>query len=257
MDQLVRPMAKVRVLMLLLRGNRQGDGAGRRLNMEKRSTNPTSARQTRRNLFAAASIVVAALCTRGARAHAHNHGQGQGHGHDHHRSGGGGAHCFLRGTLIRTPRGEREISALAIGDLVVTYSGQEKPIKWIGRRSLRRDNGQRWSADLAPIKVVRSALADGVPHRDLYLSPWHAIYVDGLLVTVASLVNGFNIVRRDTSDLQTLDYFHIELAQYDMVFAEGAPSDTLSSIADSKLFDNWSERTTHVLYANLLSERRR
>jgi hypothetical protein len=157
--------------------------------------------------------------------------------------------------LIRTPRGEREISTLAIGDLVVTYSGQEKPIKWIGRRSLHRDNGQRWSAGLAPIKVVRSALADGVPHRDLYLSPWHAIYVDGLLVTVASLVNGFNIVRCDTSDLQTLDYFHIELAQYDMVFAEGAPSETLSSISDYKLFDNWSERATLEIDAGAVSER--
>ena len=138
---------------------------------------------------------------------------------------------------------------------MVTYSGQEKPIKWIGRRSLRRDNGQRWSADFAPIKVVRSALADGVPHRDLYLSPWHAIYVDGLLVTVASLVNGFNIVRCDTSDLQTLDYFHIELAQYDMVFAEGAPSETLSSISDYKLFDNWSERATLEIDASPVSER--
>jgi hypothetical protein len=76
-------------------------------------------------------------------------------------------------------------------------------------------------------KVARSALADGVPYKDLYLSPWHAVYVDGLLVTVGSLVNGMNIVRCDTSDLQTIDYFHIELAQYDIIFAQGAPSHRL------------------------------
>jgi hypothetical protein len=49
--------------------------------------------------------------------------------------------------LIRTPSAERENSTLAIGDLVITYSGQERPIKWIGRRSFHRDAGKPWSAD--------------------------------------------------------------------------------------------------------------
>jgi hypothetical protein len=156
--------------------------------------------------------------------------------------------------LIRTPTGEREISTLAIGELVVTYSGQEKPIKWIGRRSLRRDDGQRWGVDVAPIKVARAAFADGVPHRDLYLSPWHAVYVDGLLVTIGSLVNAFNIVRCDANDLQTLDYFHIELAQHDIVFAEGAPSETLSASSGYKLFDNWGERTVLEIDASPVAQ---
>ena len=94
--------------------------------------------QTRRNLLAAASVLVTALWSRGVRARG---GQG----------GQGGAHCFLRGTMIRTPSGEQEISTLQSGDLVVTHSGQAKPIRWIGRRSLRRDNRQQWSANLAPI----------------------------------------------------------------------------------------------------------
>src|SRR5215831_465146 len=208
----------------------QGEQAGRRLQMEKETANPTTSAQTRRNLFAAASIVVAALWARGARAH------------DHHSRGGEGS-CFLRGTLIRTPSGEREISTLAIGDLVVTHSGQEKPINWIGRRSLRRAAGKVWRADVLPIKVARSALTEGVPHRDLYLSSQHALYLDGLLVTVGSLVNGSTIVRCDADELQNLDYFHLELAEHDVVFAEGAPSETLlSASGEYNLFDNLSER---------------
>jgi hypothetical protein len=188
--------------------------------------------QTRRNLFGAASIVVAALWARGARARGHH-------------SGGGEGSCFLRGTLIRTPSGEQEISTLAIGDLVVTHSGQEKTINWIGRRSLRRAAGKVWRADVVPIKVVRSALTEGVPHRDLYLSSQHALYLDGLLVTVGSLVNGSTIVRCDADELQNLDYFHLELAEHDVVFAEGAPSETLFSVSgEYKLFDNLSERTS-------------
>jgi Hint domain-containing protein len=215
--------------------------AGRRPYMEKNTTFA----QTRRNLFAAASIVLAALWARGARAHEHEHGHGHGHGHGDGHNGWGGGHCCLRGTLIRTPSGEQEISTLAIGDLVVTHSGQEKPIKWIGRRNLRRAPGKVWSADVLPIKIVRSALAEGVPHRDLYLSSQHALYFDGLLVTVGSLVNGSTIVRCDADEQENLDYFHLELAEHDIVFAEGAPSETLfSATGEYKLFDNLSERAS-------------
>jgi hypothetical protein len=207
--------------------------------MEQRATKRTSS-QTRRNLLAAASIVVEALWSRGVPAAKGGHGhQSGGHEAQSFRRG-----TFLRGTLIRTPSGEREISALAIGDLVVTHSGQEKPIKWIGRRSFHRDAGKPWSASVAPIKVARSALAEGVPQRDLYLSPPHALYLDGLLVTIGSLVNGFSIVRCDPNQLQSLEYFNVELAEHEVVFAEGAPSDTLFPSGEHKQFDNWSERAS-------------
>jgi hypothetical protein len=42
-------------------------------------------------------------------------------------------------------------------------------------------------ADVLPIKIVRSAVSEGVHHRDLYLSSQHALYLDGLFVTVGSL----------------------------------------------------------------------
>ena len=146
--------------------------------------------------------------------------------------------------MIRTPTGEQEISTLQIGELVVAHSGQEKPIKWIGRRRFHRDAGKPWSADAGPIKVVRSALTDGVPHRDLYLSPRHALYLDGLLITIGSLVNGRTIVRCDADQQQCLEYLNLELAEHNVVFADGAPSDTLFPSADHKQFDNWSERTS-------------
>ena len=206
------------------------------LDMERRATKRTSAQRARRNLLAIASIVVTALRSRAARV-----AKG-----DYRHSGAQSflRGTFLRGTLIRTPSGEREISTLAIGDLVITYSGQERPITWIGRRSFRRDASKPWSADVAPIKVARSALTEGVPQRDLYLSPRHALYLDGLLVTIGSILNACTIVRCDADELQSLEYFNLELEEHEVVFAEGAPSDALLPSGDHKQFDNWSERVS-------------
>lgn len=194
---------------------------------------------SRRNLFAAGAVVLAALAptrpaqARNGRRHHHGHGHGHGHGHT-----GGGANCYLRGTLIRTPEGEREVNDLRIGDLVVTPSGS-KPIRWIGRRRLTRSPTQSWSHDVVPIKVAASALGPGAPHCDLFLSPGHALYLDGLLIQVGALVNGQTIVRH--GDPEVIDYFQIELLDHDIVYANGVAAETFFAKCDRTLFDNLSE----------------
>ena len=35
-----------------------------------------------------------------------------------------------------------------------------------------------------PVRIARSALAPGVPQADLYVTGWHALFVDGLLMPV-------------------------------------------------------------------------
>jgi hypothetical protein len=191
---------------------------------------------TRRNLVAATTIVVAAFASRVAHAHEHEHH----HGHGGHGYGGGGVgHCYLRGTAIRTPYGDREISELQIGDPVITHSGQPKPIKWIGRRRLERDDGN-WSVEMAPVKFLPSALHDDIPRRELFLSRWHAIYVDGQLIPSGALINGRTIVVPRTLP-KVLEYYHIELFEPDVIFAEGAPTETFLPFQNRRAFDNRQE----------------
>src|SRR5271156_4031085 len=59
--------------------------------------------------------------------------------HDEHDDddGEGHHHCFLRGTYILTPGGEKPIEELAVGQHVETTNGP-LPIKWIGRRIFKR-----------------------------------------------------------------------------------------------------------------------
>ena len=186
---------------------------------------------TRRNLVAATTVVVAALTSRAAHA-------GQ-YDHDADRGFGGHGHCYLRGTAIRTPRGEREISELQIGDPVITHSGQPKPIKWIGRRRLQRNDGD-WPAEVMPVKLLPSALDDAIPHRELFLSPCHAIYIDGQLIPAGALINGHTIVVPRTLP-EVLEYFHIELFEPDVIYAEGAPTETFQPFENRRTFDNRQE----------------
>src|SRR5262249_58476276 len=43
--------------------------------------------------------------------------------------------CFLAGTMIMCPEGERAVETLAIGDLVLTADGRAVPVKSIGRQT--------------------------------------------------------------------------------------------------------------------------
>ena len=50
----------------------------------------------------------------------------------------GGKPCFLKGTRIRVVGGEKKIEDIRIGDMVVTRSGQAKPVRWVARRRYRK-----------------------------------------------------------------------------------------------------------------------
>ncbi|HXF52905.1 MAG TPA: Hint domain-containing protein [Hyphomicrobiaceae bacterium] len=153
---------------------------------------------------------------------------------------GVGGKCFLVGTRIRTPKGEVPVESLAVGDVVETISGQAKPITWIGHRRFERQANERWPVEILPVRIARSALGPEIPHSDLYLSDAHALYLDGLLIPVRQLINGRSIARCAV-DSDIIEYFHIEVAGHDVIFAEGAPAETLRG--RSKLdFDNASDR---------------
>jgi hypothetical protein len=154
---------------------------------------------------------------------------------------GGGtmiAACYLKGTLILTDAGERPVEELAIGDRLVTLSGDTKRIKWIGRRSYqgRFIAGNR---DVLPIRFTANSLADGVPSCNLEVSPNHAIYIDGALVPAKRLVNGATIYQLNVAD--SVEYFHIELPTHNVIFAGGTPAESFVDCDSRGIFHNASE----------------
>ncbi len=82
-------------------------------------------------------------------------------------------------------------------------------------------------------------MADGVPARDLWVSPEHALYIDGKLVPAGLLANGATI--RQVESVNRLEYFHIELEMHDVILAEGAPAETFVDCDNRFMFHNGDE----------------
>ena len=151
--------------------------------------------------------------------------------------------CFLKGTRIWTPDGESGVEDLRINDLVVTSSGEAKPIQWVWKRRLERLSGQEWAEEISPIRVARSALGPNTPHRDLFLSRYHCLYIDGVLIPAVDLINGSTIARVDAIHLREIEYFHIKLERHSVIYAEGAACETLRAVtavnSDSVEFEEY------------------
>ena len=146
--------------------------------------------------------------------------------------------CYGRSTLLLTDRGEIAVEHLAIGDRMVTASGRSRPIRWIGRRAYagRFLSGQ---PQIQPICFKAGSLGLGTPRQDLLVSPNHAMFVDGLLVPARCLINGTTIIRQHSA--ARVEYFHVELDTHDIIFAEGAQSETFLDDGSRGLFHNYAE----------------
>lgn len=145
------------------------------------------------------------------------------------------APCYCPGTRILTPEGERAVEDLAVGDNVVTASGEVRPIRWIGSRGYAAMFTAANPA-LLPVIIRAGALGASLPRRDLIVSPNHAMFLDGLLVPAGALVNGASIVRAPAG--RDVLYIHVELSSHDLILAEGCAAESFLDDDSRQMFQN-------------------
>lgn len=153
--------------------------------------------------------------------------------------------CLVRGSMVKTPAGEVPVESLAIGDLVLTVDGTAEPVKWIGRRGYSRSFVEA-SERLAPVLFTKGALGVNTPSRDLYVSPEHAVLIDHALVPAAKLVNGTTI--RQVTDFDMVEYFHIEFEAPQVIFTDGAATESYVNHDNRRMFQNYQDYVD--LYGN-------
>ena len=166
-----------------------------------------------------------------------------------------GVICFTPGTMILTPDGPRDVASLTEGSLVQTQDNGPQEILWIGQR---RISGARMMAvpALVPVRMRAGALDRSVPDAGLLVSPDHRVVLRGararalfnadeVLVTARDLVNDRTILR--DGSLREVRYIHVLLAQHEIVFANGVPTESfhpasaalasMDDVEQDRLFD--------------------
>lgn len=142
--------------------------------------------------------------------------------------------CFAAGTLITTPSGPVPVERLAAGMTVETRYGGTQPIHWVGHRRVdcarHPEPTKVW-----PVRVCAHAFGQNQPSRDLFLSPDHAVFVDDVLIPVKYLIDGDAICQIPAG---RMTYYHVELAQHDVITAEGLAAESLLPREDRSAFDN-------------------
>ena len=146
----------------------------------------------------------------------------------------GWGHCLLKGTTIRTASGTRKIEDLAVGDRLPTMFARTRPIQWIAHYPIKKsDPSKPWPKDARPVRIARSALAPNVPEADLYVTQAHGVFIDDVLVSAGYLVNETTITLCEMNGVSELEFFHIKLENHDVIYAEGAPVESLLDVDES------------------------
>ncbi|MEO1491042.1 MAG: Hint domain-containing protein [Pseudomonadota bacterium] len=142
--------------------------------------------------------------------------------------------CFTPGTRIRAPGGPRLIETLSPGDLVCTRDHGPQEIRYIARRRLGAMDLAR-SPTLRPIIIEAGAMGDGLPKRRLTVSRQHRMVVSGwrmalmfdeyeMLAPAISLVNDHSV--RIDHRCQEVEYIHLLFDRHEIIFAEGAATES-------------------------------
>lgn len=136
---------------------------------------------------------------------------------------------FVAGTMIATKRGLVDIAQLSVGDKICTMDRGFQPIRWIGARRVRA------AGRFAPIIIAAGALGQGLPTRELRLSPQHRILVRSKIAQRIFGVSEVLLAAKKmlgmpgisvATDIKYVTYWHFLFDQHEIVFSEGAATES-------------------------------
>ncbi len=143
--------------------------------------------------------------------------------------------CFAAGTLITTVAGDVPVEHLKSGDKIRVQDGSYRSLRMnVSRVVCAQDLAD--NEKLRPIRIVAGALGGGLPQRDLLVSRQHRMLVsskiaermfgDAEALVAAVKLTAFPGIFEEIPT-ESLTYYHLLFDDHEVVFAEGAPSESL------------------------------
>uniref|UniRef100_UPI002611FB06 Ig-like domain-containing protein n=1 Tax=uncultured Sulfitobacter sp. TaxID=191468 RepID=UPI002611FB06 len=136
--------------------------------------------------------------------------------------------CFTPGTMIATPKGERKVEGLKVGDRIITRDNGMQEIRWIGHRPM---SGEELVANehLRPILIQQGALGNGLPERDMMVSPQHRVLIANDKTALYFEEREVLVAAKHLTDMEGIDqvdvshttYIHIMFDQHEVILSDG------------------------------------
>lgn len=143
--------------------------------------------------------------------------------------------CFASGTSIETCGGKVQVEYLEVGAEVRTLDSGCQPLRWIRSRTFGADD-LATNPKLRPIRIRAGGLGPNQPETDLLVSPQHRVLVRSkvaermfgkteVLVAAKHLLafEGIEVA----NDLTEVTYWHFLLDTHQVVFSNGAMTESL------------------------------
>jgi antigen 43 len=149
------------------------------------------------------------------------------------------AACFLAGTFIRTPEGATAVEDLRVGDEVVVWADgrdEVRAVSWIGSATAVARPYLQADRSNYPVRILKDAIAEGVPYKDLLVTSDHFAAFNGCLLPVRTLVNGRSIFYDRSQPSYT--YHHFEAGTHALVYADGMAMDTFLDAGHRRTFSS-------------------
>lgn len=136
--------------------------------------------------------------------------------------------CFTPGTLIATPKGERRVEELEVGDRIITRDNGMQVIRWVGKCPMA---GQELATKkhLWPVLIRQGALGNGLPERDMMVSPQHRVLVANDKTALYFEEREVLVAAKHLTDMEGIDvvevsettYVHIMFDHHEVVLSDG------------------------------------
>ncbi len=136
--------------------------------------------------------------------------------------------CFTPGTMISTLDGLRDVAELSKGDVVLTRDNGMQEIQWIGERALSEEDLAEMP-HLRPILIKKGALGNGLPDRNMMVSPNHRVLINDpkaelmlgeaeVLVAAKHLLDLPGVRKSIANEVR---YIHFMFERHEIVLSDG------------------------------------
>jgi hypothetical protein len=116
------------------------------------------------------------------------------------------------------------VEDVRIGDRVSVFDWRhgaeiQREVTWVGsQKAFVRPELPDDEAGY-PVRVLKDAISDGVPSKDLLITPEHCLFFEDSFIPVRMLVNGRSIFYDRT--ITSYSFYHVETQEHSVIWADG------------------------------------